>query len=475
MPARRLAVVLAGFGLALSSGFVSWGLLSADDEPPPRKLAFLVGVKKYSHADLKDLEFPENDVKELGDVLKGQRFEVTAMSTSASRTDAAHFPDVANIRQQLAAVLKDASKRDLILVCLAGHGLQPTGSSQGYFCPHDANPSERNGDVAFPETLLSIGEILTRLRESGIGRKMLMVDACRDDPQVRGGRRGGALTQVDVSALPPQTGVLLSCSPGEFSFESQSYGTGHGAFFYEVIEGLKGAAKDPDGEISWEDLRSFVRKRVPLKVRDVFGTRGGDQNPNEIGNLNGPPIVLARTIVSQIEGRKLAFLVGVDHYEASPHHSLYYAEADVIDLGTVLSSHGFDVLTLTTKRGKESREFMPTGARIREQLEKVLKKATNRDLILIAFSCHGMPLGFVPCDGRPDRPETLIAMSDILKLVATSEVGRTIFLSDVGDLKDGESVLPHKTGILFGTSSGECAGSPFSCITQCFLMPLLMG
>src|SRR5580692_4761149 len=140
MLARR-SLLFAAFALALSLDLLSLRLLTAADEPAPRKLAFLVGVKKYSHAELKDLDFPENDVKELADVLKGQGFEVTAMSTSAAPADAAHFPDIANIRQQLATVLKGTSKRDLVLVCLAGHGLQPTGSSQGYFCPHDANPT----------------------------------------------------------------------------------------------------------------------------------------------------------------------------------------------------------------------------------------------------------------------------------------------------------------------------------------------
>jgi uncharacterized caspase-like protein len=220
----------------------------AKEAGPGRKLAFLVGVKSYDHAELKNLDFPENDVKELSDVLKGQGFTVTLMSTSAARTDTEHFPDADNIRQQLSAILKGASKRDLILVGLAGHGLQPLNSSQSYFCPHDANPSERDGEAAHPETLLSTGEILTQLRDSGIGQKLLLVDACRNDPGVRGGRRGGGVVQVDVSALPDQTGILLSCARGEFSFESKSFGTGHGAFFFQVIEGLNGAAKDEDGD-----------------------------------------------------------------------------------------------------------------------------------------------------------------------------------------------------------------------------------
>ncbi len=223
------------------------------------------------------------------------------MSTSAQRLDKEHYPDTDNIRQRLAATLKGASKQDLILVGLAGHGLQPLNSSQSYFCPHDANPSEKNGEVAHPETLLSMGEILAQIRDSGIGQKLLLVDACRNDPEVRGGRRGAGTIQVDVSSLPQQTGVLLSCARGEFSFESKAFGSGHGAFFFEVIEGLKGDAGDRDGEVTWDSLRAYVKKHVPSTVRKVFGRDGGDQHPNEIGNLTGEPTVLARIDAARIE------------------------------------------------------------------------------------------------------------------------------------------------------------------------------
>src|SRR5580704_14348554 len=292
MLARRMTVLAAGFALALSIALLSPRAVPANDEPAPRKLALLVGVKKYKHNDLKDLDYPENDVEELADVLRQLNFSVTVLTTRAGRANQDLFPDAANIRRQLSAILRDASKSDLIVVALAGHGVQPLESSQSYFCPYDDNPRESEGRLARPETLLSIGEILGQLRDSGIGQKLLLVDACRNDPQVRGARRG--LTQVETSSLPEQTGVLLSCRAGEFSFESNSYGTGHGAFFYEVIEGLKGNAKDSDGEISWESLRTYVRKHVPAKVREVFGKNGGEQNPNELGNLNGVPIVLAR-------------------------------------------------------------------------------------------------------------------------------------------------------------------------------------
>ena len=38
---------------------------------------------------------------------------------------------------------------------------------------------------------------------------------------------------------------------------------------------------------------SYVRKRVPAKVREIFGAEGGEQSPNVINNLAGEPAVLA--------------------------------------------------------------------------------------------------------------------------------------------------------------------------------------
>ena len=45
------------------------------------------------------------------------------------------------IQKELASLLKDATRRDLVLVRLAGHGIQPLGSDSAYFCTKDANPT----------------------------------------------------------------------------------------------------------------------------------------------------------------------------------------------------------------------------------------------------------------------------------------------------------------------------------------------
>jgi formylglycine-generating enzyme required for sulfatase activity len=258
-------------------------------ETAGRKLAFLVGITKYNHQDLKDLEFPERDVADLGTVLEGDGFQVVSLTAEGGQQDSALKPVADNIRRQLKELLRGATKHDLVLVGLAGHGLQPLGSDESYFCAMDSNPTIKEGKLLEPATLVGIGEVLALLRDSGIGDKLLLVDACRNDPSVRG---NSGVDRVNI-ALPAQTGVLMGCSPGEFSFESKSFGGGHGAFFFHVVEGLKGAAADEDGDITWDSLQSYVRKRVPFAVQQVFGKLGGDQKPNAIGNLRGEPTVLA--------------------------------------------------------------------------------------------------------------------------------------------------------------------------------------
>lgn len=169
------------------------------------------------------------------------------------------------------------------------------------------------GKLTDPETLISIQAILATLRRSKIGLKLMLVDACRNDPSIKGSK---GVDDVSLEAIPPQTGILLSCSPGEFSFEHKTLGSGHGAFFFHVIEALKGAARDPDdGEITWNGLRNYVEKKVPATVTRLYGNDGGEQNPNEFGNLRGRPAVLA---IARIEPKPEPARPMKKNAEASP-------------------------------------------------------------------------------------------------------------------------------------------------------------
>jgi TPR repeat protein len=94
--------------------------------------------------------------------------------------------------------------------------------------------------------------------------------------------------------------------------------------------------------------------------------------------------------------KKYALLVGVDRYPNHPDLArLKYAEDDAEGLLDALTKgkSNFDkndVVVLTQSRGKTKRDLLPTADNFRAQLKKLTGKMTDDDVLLIAFSGHGM-------------------------------------------------------------------------------------
>src|SRR5262249_26041439 len=120
------------------------------------------------------------------------------------------------------------------------------------------------------------------------GVKLLLVDACRNDP------RDSRSLDVDAVPRPPRgTAALFSCGSGQRAFETPKLGGGHGVFFHYVLEGLKGKAQNEDGQVTWDDLISFVKRQVPRAVPKLIGG-GARQEPHQVANLTGESPVLLR-------------------------------------------------------------------------------------------------------------------------------------------------------------------------------------
>ena len=79
----------------------------------------------------------------------------------------------------------------------------------------------------------------------GAKRKLLLVDACRNDPQTELSRsrptvKLESVTRPQSQPVPEGIVALFSCSASQKSFEDPKLG--HGLFFNSVLEGWKGAA-----------------------------------------------------------------------------------------------------------------------------------------------------------------------------------------------------------------------------------------
>ncbi len=244
----------------------------------PVKYALLVGVNTYKHERLPPLAWAVNDATEMAQVLRGLGYQVTLLTD-----DTPTKPTKPNIDAALKKVLDGCEKGDTVLIGLSGHGLQ-FGPKDSYFCPADARPNEDRKD-----TLIPLSALYTGLEDSFAGVKVLLVDACRNDPRgPAGGRKKGG---VNATTAPPPTGVaaLFSCSPGEESLEHPELR--HGVFFHHVIQGIKGQARNGSGRVTFNSLADYVVDRVEESAQTL--QPGHKQSPNQRADLRGTSPVLA--------------------------------------------------------------------------------------------------------------------------------------------------------------------------------------
>ena len=228
----------------------SWCVLATPTTAAePRKVALLVGINVYQKPFFANLEYAERDVEQMEITLKSLKWDVTRISGKAASRDA--------IDKAVNRLVKPLTKDDVMLVMFCGHGQQVDvkladgkTKNDAFFCPYEAVASD-------PSTLLSLSYVIDDVLAPNVGRKLLLVDACRNDPDPgRGGSRG---VEGKVIALPEDTAVMFSCRKGQQAYESEALQ--HGLFTYCVLESLRGQAGQ-DGEVSWTDIVAHVNRRM---------------------------------------------------------------------------------------------------------------------------------------------------------------------------------------------------------------------
>src|SRR4051794_15645253 len=262
MPDSQVGIAMhvrSARGFALMILLATLAVLPALAQRGPRageKYALLIAVRQYEPSELRSLKYTEADVEALAEVLVAagyakENVRVMTQTRGAERTRL--LPTVANIRTELGLMLKNMDEADRVVVALAGHGVQLSGGEESYFCPTDARLED-------PATLIPLSQVYAALEVCGAGSKVLLVDACRNDPLTARARAAGRPV-VDLPSLTrplkkrPLGGVaaLFSCSGGEKAYEDPDLK--HGVFFHFVIKGLQGEADfDDDDKVDFDEL-----------------------------------------------------------------------------------------------------------------------------------------------------------------------------------------------------------------------------
>ena len=232
--------------------------------------AFLVGVSEYESKDeLKALRFATDDVIAFGGVLRNSGVPIKNIVMMHDRQSNPRFkPSAKKILREFHLLLATLEPEDSLIVALAGHGVEIGAAGDSYFLPADA-------DLKDPATLINLKSVKDEIEQSQAGRKLLLVDACRNDPEADNARGLGVTLKppkrISEDPLPKGIAALFSCNSEQRSFEDPLLR--HGIFFYQVIKAWEGAAdSDRDRRITLEELEIFVRRETKTHARDALST-----------------------------------------------------------------------------------------------------------------------------------------------------------------------------------------------------------
>jgi sulfatase modifying factor 1 len=245
----------------------------------PKRWALLVGVDDY--VGFIDLRFCGRDARALSDSLRHGGFaEENLVVLHDSAKDIRYRPFKANVEKELDILLSLAGPDDLVIVSFSGHGMHIDGKS--YLCPNEAD------DARPTETMIAVDDVYKKFDKCPAAMKLLLVDACRNDPRPAG--RKSATGEADRSKLaaaferPPEGIVVLaSCAPGQISWEDE--GLRHGVFMHHVLRGLAGEADgNKNGRITLNELYDFTSNGTKTYVAKHFRDI---QGPAQRGEVNG--------------------------------------------------------------------------------------------------------------------------------------------------------------------------------------------
>jgi len=223
----------------------------------PNLWILAVGINKYDSPNITNLSFAVNDAREIVNFFKAQEGKRFGKVNSLLITDDTPIkPTAANIIDNF-DFLKKASQHDVILLFLAGHGVNSEGSF--FFVASDTGFSS---DGQLQRSRAVPHNEIMRIRNLP-GKKLIFIDACHSENA--GGTRD--IMTVDNNSLlrdimEPSTVVFTSSTGRELSHENAR--EKHGAFTYAILQALKGAADyDKSGQITMKALDMYVSRTVP--------------------------------------------------------------------------------------------------------------------------------------------------------------------------------------------------------------------
>jgi hypothetical protein len=255
--------------------------------------ALTVGVSRYEEARI-NLKFADHDALRIAHLLKAQQgrlfrevFTRVLVNERATREE---------ILKAMSEFLGQAAPGDVVLIFMAGHGLQDRQTGTYYFVPYNANA----GNLVYAGLPMPMFEEAVKRLRANVDKLVLWMDTCHAGA-MSVSARGVNVGEDLAEALEQASGqyVLSASKAGEESHEREDYKfpegeRAHGAFTYSILQGLTEDARDTSGVVWLGKLFSHVSKQVP-RLTD------GKQHPyGQIQGTDMPIFVMDHRLLAML-------------------------------------------------------------------------------------------------------------------------------------------------------------------------------
>jgi len=239
-----------------------------------KRWALVIGVDKYTDPQISPLKGSDNDARLIANALvRYAGFPQDQVILLSTDQPAERQPTRVNILRRLSNLSTAVPKDGLLLVSFAGHGMERSG--QAFLLPSDAQISDQ---ISFlEETAISMNRVKERIKETGVGQVVVLLDACRNDP---GGRADAPnpLSNAYTNAFNFDTrnrevqafATVYATGIGQRAYEYTEKKQGY--FSWAVVEGLKGGAANEKGEVTLSQLVKYVQDTVPKRLAIDLGS-----------------------------------------------------------------------------------------------------------------------------------------------------------------------------------------------------------
>ena len=212
---RIVVSVRNGDGISTSEKVITY----QGNTPTPvfndKRIALVIGNAQYSNMEM-NLANPKNDAQDVANKLKGLGFEVIL------KLDAT----LENMDKTLSAFGEKAKSYDVAMFYYAGHGIQSKGVN--YLVPTNIeNLAEDN----LKYKCVDMERILDTMEDSDCQLKIVILDACRNNPLSRKWHRSTATRGLSIMNAPTGTIISFATAPGSTALD----GTGRNSPYTEAF------------------------------------------------------------------------------------------------------------------------------------------------------------------------------------------------------------------------------------------------